>query len=214
MAVRAADQGRHTRIVTLPLANPITGTVPDVRAIADRAHDVGALVVVNPGAAPPHMPIDMAALGADVVSVSMPAFGGPTLAALVTRPGLLTELAGDTAPVRPERFELYPLPVELMDGVTAAVDHLANLDDAATGTRRQRLLRPPSRPPAAHEQQLYAQLLSQLLRLRGVTVIGSPEHRVPVAAFTVRGHSTRQVADHLAPARRRGLDGPARPTPS
>ena len=58
--------GPRTRLVTVPLANPATGTVPDVRAIADLAHRHGALVLVDAGAAAPHVPIDLAALGADL----------------------------------------------------------------------------------------------------------------------------------------------------
>ena len=40
----------RTRLVTVPLANAATGTVPDVRAIAELAHRHGALVVVDAGA--------------------------------------------------------------------------------------------------------------------------------------------------------------------
>ena len=42
----------HTRVVTLPLANPATGVVPEVRAIADLAHAMGAVVVVDAGRGP------------------------------------------------------------------------------------------------------------------------------------------------------------------
>src|SRR4051812_2637466 len=84
--------GPHTRLVTVPLGNPATGTVPDVRAIAELAHDVGALVLVDAGAAASHVPLDLAALGADLITVSAAAFGGPTMAALAARPELLAEL--------------------------------------------------------------------------------------------------------------------------
>ncbi len=187
----------HTRIVTVPLANTITGTVPDVRGIADRAHENGALVIVNAGAALPHMHIDMAALGADLISLDIHGFGGPTLAALVARPGLLSELAGGTGPDAPQRFELGALPVELMDGVTAAVDHLAALDDTSFGSRRQRLARSLEQA-GAHEQALFADLLEQLSAMRAVTVLGRPAERVPVVAFAVAGFRPEQVADALA----------------
>jgi len=52
--------GPHTRLVTIALANPALGVIPDVRAITDLAHSHGALVVLDCGAAVPHMPIDIA----------------------------------------------------------------------------------------------------------------------------------------------------------
>jgi cysteine desulfurase family protein (TIGR01976 family) len=190
----------HTRIVTLPLANPVTGSIPDVRAIADRAHEVGALVIVNAGAALSSLPIDLEALGADLLSISIRTFGGPTLAAMIARPGLLTELAGDDAtvgPVGPERLELGPLPVELMDGVTAAVDHLAALDDTAHGGRRVRLLRSLTEV-RSHEQRVFNGLLAQLSSISGITVLGRPANRVPVVAFTVARYRPDEVGDFLA----------------
>jgi cysteine desulfurase family protein (TIGR01976 family) len=188
---------RHSRVVTVPLANPVTGTVPNARAIADRAHAVGALVIVNAGAALPHIPIDMQALGADLLCVTIRSFGGPTLAAMIARPGLLTELGGATGALAPERFEVGSLPVELMDGVTAAVDHLAGLDDTASGNRRQRLIQSIT-AAGAHEGRVFGGLIAALNSIRGVTVLGHPANRVPVVAFTVAGYRPDQVADHLA----------------
>ena len=46
-------------------ASNAVGTRPDVRAIAERAHRVGALVYVDGVHATAHGPVDMAALGAD-----------------------------------------------------------------------------------------------------------------------------------------------------
>jgi cysteine desulfurase family protein (TIGR01976 family) len=191
----------HTRVVTVPLANPVTGTVPEVRAIADRAHQAGALVVVNTGAALPQIPIDINALGADLLSVAVRTFGGPTISAIVARPGLLSELSGTGVPDGPsapraQSFELGSLPVELMDGVTAAVDHLAGLDDAATGSRRQRLIRSLT-AANEHEAQVFIGLVNQLDSIRGVTVLGRPAKRIPVVGFTVQGYRAEQVADHL-----------------
>jgi cysteine desulfurase family protein (TIGR01976 family) len=186
----------HTRIVTVPLVDPTTGTVPDVRAIADRAHAAGALVIVNAGAALPYQPVDMTAIGADLISVAMDSFGGPTIAAIVARPGLLTEL-GDSPAARAEQFELGPLPVELLDGVVAAIDHLANLDESASGPRRQRLTTSLTEVGRS-QRRVYAHLDSQLRAIPAVTVLGSVAERAPLAAFTVKGYSPDRVADHLA----------------
>ena len=187
---------RRTRIVTVPLANPTTGTVPDVAAISALAHAVGALVVVDAAAAVPHLGIDIDGLGADVVGVSAPTFGGPSVGALIARQGLLSEIDDDEGPV-PERYELGSLPIELLDGLTAAIDHLAGLDESASGTRRERLLRSFA-SVAVHEHRLLSRLESRLRALPGVTVLGAPAQRVPVTAFTVLGNSPAKVGTHLA----------------
>jgi cysteine desulfurase family protein (TIGR01976 family) len=199
---------RRTRIVTIPLANPATGTVPDVRAIADIAHGHGALAVVDAGAALPHLPVDVAALGADLLAVSVTTFGGPTIAALAARPGLLLEMDGDVDQPVPQRFEIGPLPVELLDGLTAAVDHLAGLDEYATGTRRERIITSLT-AAGDYEHSLYEQLDQALRGLSGVTVLGSATDRLPMAAFTVARRSPEEVGDFL---QRRGVSvwtGPA-----
>ncbi|MEP7022085.1 MAG: aminotransferase class V-fold PLP-dependent enzyme [Pseudonocardiales bacterium] len=191
----------RTRIVTLPLANPATGTVPNVRAIADLAHRHGALVVVDAGGALPHLPLDIAALGADLIAVSAATFGGPTVAAVAARPGLLLELESDVDLPVPQRFELGPLPIELLDGLTAAVDHLAGLDERATGTRRERLNTSLS-AAGNYERAVCEHLDAGLRTLPGVTVLGTAADRLPFAAFTVVRHTPHQVGDFL---QRRGV---------
>ncbi|PZS17253.1 MAG: cysteine desulfurase-like protein [Pseudonocardiales bacterium] len=191
----------RTRIVTVPLANPATGTVPHVRAIADLAHRHGALVVVDAGAALPHLSPDLTALGADLMAVSSATFGGPTVAAVAARPGLLLEMEGELALPVPQRFELGPLPIELLDGLTAAVDHLAGLDERATGPRRARLAASLT-AAGDYERSLYEHLDTGLRALPGVTVLGTATDRLPIAAFTVARHSPDQVGEFL---QRRGV---------
>jgi cysteine desulfurase family protein (TIGR01976 family) len=192
---------RRTRIVTIPMGNPATGAVPDVRAIADLAHRHGALVVVDAGGALPHMPLDLATLGADLVAVSAASFGGPTVAAVAARPGLLLEIEGDVRLPVPQRFEVGPLPIELLDGFTAAVDHLAGLDERATGTRRQRLLASLT-AAGNYERVLYERLDNGLRYLPGVTVLGTATTRLPMVAFTVARHSPDDVGELM---QRRGV---------
>jgi cysteine desulfurase family protein (TIGR01976 family) len=191
----------RTRIVTVPLANPATGTVPDVRAIAELAHRHGALVVVDVGAALPHMPLELEALGADVLAVSAAAFGGPTVAALAARQGLLEEIDGDAHEAVSQRFEFGPLPVELLDGCTAAIDHLAELDEHATGSRRERIIASVS-AAGDYERALYERLDAALRELPTVTVLGTATERLPMAAFTVARHTPDEVGDFL---NRRGI---------
>jgi len=74
--------GEATKVVAVTAASGSLGTCPDVRAIAERAHAVGALVVVDATAIAPFAPLDIDALGADVLVVSSAEWGGPPLAAL------------------------------------------------------------------------------------------------------------------------------------
>jgi cysteine desulfurase family protein (TIGR01976 family) len=187
---------RRTRLVTIPLANPATGVVPAVRQIADLAHEVGALVVVDAGAALPHFPIDMVELGADLLCISMAGFGGPTVGAVAARRGLLDELADHAPSATVSAYELGSLPVELLGGVTAAIEHLATLDESAVGSRRERLVASLT-GAGDYERTLFADLDRRLRELPGVLVLGEGETRVPVTSLTVEGCRPAEVGDFL-----------------
>jgi cysteine desulfurase family protein (TIGR01976 family) len=187
---------RRTRLVSVPVANLATGAVPNVRRIADLAHAVGALVVADAGAALPHMPLDIIASGADLIAMAIEGFGGPTLGAMVAREGLLYELDEHSTEPVPQRYEVGALPVELLDGVVAAVDHLAGFDEWATGSRRQRLVA-SLRAAGEYERQLFAVLERRLRATPRVTVLGSPQHRVPLLSFAVEGRKAAEVGEYL-----------------
>src|SRR5690348_12421394 len=82
---------------------------------------------------------------------------GPHIGAVIADPALLEPLRQDkldpaTASV-PGRFEWGTPSFADFAGVTAAVEHLAGLDAAAAGTRRQRLLTSMA-AALDHEQRL------------------------------------------------------------
>jgi cysteine desulfurase family protein (TIGR01976 family) len=191
----------RTRVVTVPLGNPATGAVPNVRAIADLAHAYGALVVVDAAAAIPHMALDLTDLGADLLVVAAATFGGPTVGAAAAAPGLLDQLTGEDQLSSPQRFEFGPLSVELLDGLTASIDHLADLDEWASGTRRERIITSLT-AAGDYERRLFERLDRGLRSFRKVTVLGTGDDRLPMAAFTVEGRTPDQVGDFL---RRRGV---------
>jgi selenocysteine lyase/cysteine desulfurase len=86
------------------------------------------------------------------------------------------------------------------------VDHLAGLDAAAAGTRRQRLL---TSMAAAHdhEQRLLRVLLGGLAALDKVTLYGNARNRTATVYFNVAGLTPRAVAEYLAERKVNVWDG-------
>lgn len=188
-----------TRVVAVTAASGQVGTRVDVAAIAERTRDTGALLVVDAAAAAAYGPVRMDAIGADVVVLDAAAWGGPHVGALVFRtPALLDRLAScslDPAARGPQRLELGPQSFPQLAGLVASVDHLAELDDAATGTRRERL-HTSLDELQFHQDRLVDDLVLDLVGA-GVTVLGSPRHRIPVLALT-HAVPAVDVAEHLA----------------
>src|SRR3954468_14633641 len=172
--------GPRTKLVAVTAASNLFGTMPDVRAIADAAHAVGALVYVDGVHYTAHVGVDMSALGADFFACSPYKFCGPHLGVVAADPSLLESLQPDkllpSSDAVPERFELGTLPYELLAGVTAAVDFLAGLDTSAVGDRRDRLVASFA-ALEKHEGALMERLLAGLAESDRITVHGSPRRR-------------------------------------
>jgi cysteine desulfurase family protein (TIGR01976 family) len=193
----------RTRLVAVTAASNVLGTRPDVTAITAKAHAAGALTYVDGVHASAHGPVDVAALGADFYATSAYKWCGPHIGAVAAAPALLDELRPDKLASSPdsvpERFETGTSPFADLAGVTAAVDHLAGLDDGAAGSRRERLLASMA-AAEAHELELFEVLLSGLESMDRVQLYGAARRRTATAYFTVAGLTPRQVAEHLAAA--------------
>src|SRR5690349_7825074 len=197
-ALRAHPAGRGHR------GSNVVGTRPDLAAIAAAAHAVGALVYVDGVHATPHVPVDVAALGADFYATSAYKWSGPHIGTVVADPALLDSLHPDKlapAPAEvPGRFERGTAAFADLAGVVAAVEHLASLGhgpDLVAATRRQRVLASMA-TVEDYETQLFAGLLGGLDAMEHVTLYGRAARRAPTAFFTVVGRTPRQVAEHLA----------------
>ncbi len=191
----------RTRLVAVTAASNIVGTRPDVPAIAAAAHAVGALCYVDGVHATPHVPVDVRSLGADFYATSSYKWSGPHIGTVVADPALLETLHPDRlapAPAGvPGRFERGTAAFADLAGVTAAVEHLAGLDAAAAGSRRERVLASMA-AVERYEGQLFARLLDGLAAMRHVTLYGKAARRAPTAFFTVAGYTPREVAERLA----------------
>ena len=197
----------RTRLVAVTAASNVVGTRPDLAAIAAAAHAVGALVYVDGVHATPHIPVDVAAFGADFYATSAYKWSGPHIGTVVADPDLLDSLHPDKlapAPAGvPGRFERGTTAFADLAGVAAAVEHLASLGSGAGaspgagGSRRQRLLASMA-AVEEYERSLFARLLDGLDAMEHVTLYGRAARRAPTAFFTVAGQTPRQVAEHLA----------------
>ena len=172
----------RTRVVAFPLASNAVGTVVDARRVVELAHSAGAIAWADAVHYAPHGPIDVAALGVDVLLCSPYKFFGPHLGVAYVR----AELAGSwrTYKVRPahHRFETGTLPHELLAGFVAAVEYVDSIGWEAI---------------QSHERALALRFLSCLpdrCTLRGLPGL---DGRVPTFAFTVAGLSPRTVAERL-----------------
>ncbi|MDQ3782213.1 MAG: aminotransferase class V-fold PLP-dependent enzyme, partial [Actinomycetota bacterium] len=130
----------RTRIVAVSAMSNVTGTMPPVTELAAAAHAVGAVVVVDAAQAVPHLPVDVATLGADFLAWSGHKMLGPTgIGCLWGRADRLEEMSplqggGEMisdvglyesrwAPV-PHKFEAGTPPIAQAVGLGAAIDYL------------------------------------------------------------------------------------------
>jgi len=203
----AAVLSPRTRLVAITAASNLLGTRPPVRAVADLAHAVGALVYVDGVHNTAHTPVHVSALGADFYACSPYKFLGPHCGVLAADPALLetlrpAKLAPSTDAV-PERFELGTLPYELLAGTTAAVEFLAAIGNGP-GSRRERLLVSMA-ALEAYEDGLRARIEAGLAELTGVTVYSRAAHRTPTLLLGLGGREQEAYA-FLA---ERGVNAPA-----
>lgn len=201
----------RTRLVAVTGASNLIGTRPDLPALSAMAHDAGALVWVDGVHLSAHAGVDVAALGADLYACSAYKFLGPHCAFLAAAPELLETLHPDklapSTDAVPERFELGTLPYELMAGVTAAVETIADLAPGGASGRRARVLASMA-AVQTHEDALRERVETGLADLP-VVVRSRAAHRTPTLLLTfpdLGDGAEAAAARHLA---ERGVNAPA-----
>ncbi len=201
--------GERTRVVALTHQSNVLGTITPVRRVADAAHAVGAVVVLDACQSVPHMPVDVGDLGVDYVAFSGHKMLGPLgigvlwgrYDLLESMPPFLTggsmievvRMEGSTFAPPPQRFEAgVPMAAQAV-GLGAAVDYLQALtsaDGLVSGLAAV----------AAHEHALTAYALDALSEVTGLTVVGptDTESRGSAVSFVLDGvhaHDVGQVLD-------------------
>ena len=216
--------GPRTRLVAVGLASNAVGTLNPVPRIVEMAHSVGSLTYVDAVHAATHLAVDVAALGTDFLVCSPYKFFGPHLGMLYGRRELLEGLAAykvrPAVNEPPGKWETGTLPGESLAGLLATFGYLEWLGEtfgaagasggasggrgaagASGGARRERL-RAAMAVVGATERVLARRALTALsavpgLRLRGIVDPNRMAERVPTFAFTLDGHSPREIATEL-----------------
>ena len=191
----------RTRLVAVTAASNVLGTRPDVRAITDLARTRGALTYVDGVHSTAHGVTDIVGYGADFYATSAYKWAGPHVGCVIADPQLLEGLRPDklasSSDEVPGRFEWGTPSYPNFAGVAAAVDHLAELDDGAVGTRRERVVRSMA-AAEEHDQALLAQLLEALGADERNTLYGRAARRTSTVYFNRAGLSSREVAEAMA----------------
>ncbi len=193
----------RTRVIAVGWASNAVGTVNPLSQIAEWAHQVGALFVVDAVHWAPHGLIDVQQLKPDALLCSAYKFFGPHIGVLYTRPGLLDNLptfrVRAQAPHAPERIETGTLNHASLQGLIAAVDFIASFAENPDEHSRTRI-----RQAMAHiyhyEHELAAKLYRGLLAIPQVRLYGPPvgaQDRAPTISFTLRDRSSVAVAHDL-----------------
>lgn len=200
----------RTRWVAVTASSNLLGTRPDVRAIADAAHAVGAFCFVDGVHFTAHCPVDVSALGADVYACSPYKFFGPHCGVLAAVPSWWAQWSPDkllpSSDAVPERFELGTLPYELLAGTTAAVDVIAGLAGPDAGPDRRSRVLAAMAAVEEHESRLHRRLEAGVDALPGVTRHSRARHRTPTTLLTFADRPAQDAYEFLAA---RGVNAPA-----
>jgi cysteine desulfurase family protein (TIGR01976 family) len=200
----------RTRLVALGFASNAFGSVNDVRRVADLAHARGAWVFVDAVHFGPHGPIDVRALGCDLLACSAYKFFGPHLGILYGRHDVLEAIpaqhvrpAGEEPP---DSWETGTQSHEALSALLGTVSYLCSLAADVGGDQRSRLHTAMDRIQS-YERTLSERLIRGMLAIPGLRVYGITDpsafdRRVPTVSFTLAGVHPQDGAGALA---RRGI---------
>ena len=189
-----------TKIVALTQQSNVLGTINNLEQIIRKAHQVGAIVIVDACQSVPHIPVDVTELGADFLAFSGHKILGPTgVGVLWGRYELLNELppflfggsmienvtmTDATWAEAPRKFEAGVPNMAQVVGLAAAVKYLQAIGIAEVHE---------------HEKDLTAYLLKELAQISGVSVVGPTDLslRGGTVSFTVDGIHPHDLGQYL-----------------
>lgn len=200
----------RTKIVAITHQSNVLGTINPLSEIVNRAHEVGATVVLDACQSVPHMPIDVKKLDIDFLAFSGHKAVGPTgVGVLWGRESLLNELppfltggsmienvtmTSATWAKAPKRFEAGVPNMAQAVGLGAALQYLHKIGMAQI---------------FAHEKELTRYAIAALSEIKDLTIVGPKdlEMRGGTLSFTVgdiHPHDLGQFLDSQGIAVRTG----------
>ncbi len=170
------------------LANSL-GTINPIKELIDKAHAVGAVVLVDGAQSAPHLAVDVQALDCDFYCFSGHKVYGPTGVGVLYAKRALQEammpyqsggdmiavvdtVNGTTFAEPPAKFEAGTPAIASVVALAPALEYLTSLGLDAI---------------AAHEADLLAYATEQLNTIEGLTIIGQAKHKASLISFVVDG---------------------------
>jgi cysteine desulfurase/selenocysteine lyase len=178
--------GPRTKLLAFTHVSNAMGTINPVRRIVELARERGITTLVDGAQAVPHMPVDVAAIGADFYAFSGHKVFGPSGAGVLHgRRSMLEAMppflgGGDMiesvsfdgttfAPV-PQKFEAGTPDIASVIGFGAAIDYLSALGMDAL---------------AAHEHSLLVYATERLRSVPGLRIVGNAKEKAAVISFVL-----------------------------
>ncbi len=178
----------RTKIVAVTQASNTLGTMPELRTIIDKAHGVGAVVVVDGCQGFVHAEVNVKELGCDFYAFSSHKLYGPNgVGVLYGKRALLEQMppflgGGDMVKkVTFEKTTYADLPLKFEAGT-------ANYIDAIGLAEAIRFLRRLDRAGVmAHERALLDYATEELGKVEGLRIYGSAAEKCSIVSFNVEG---------------------------
>ncbi len=197
-----------TKLVAVGYASNMVGTINPVAEITKLAHSAGALVFVDAVHYAPHGLIDVKALDCDFLACSPYKFFGPHMGTLYGKRKHLEKFTPykvrPATNTPPESWETGTQVQELIAGIGAAVDYIAELgrhSDAGVKSRRA-ALQAAYQATHQYESGLLRRLISGLPAIPGMRIFGITDRqrfdeRCSTLSFRLGDHHPREIAAFL-----------------
>jgi cysteine desulfurase family protein (TIGR01976 family) len=197
-----------TKLVAVGYASNAVGTINPVAEITRLAHAAGALVYIDAVHFAPHGLIDVKHLNCDFLVCSPYKFFGPHMGTLYGKrqhlQGFRPYKVRPCTEQTPERWEAGTQVHELIAGIGAAVEYIAELgrhSDPSVVTRREALAA-AYRTTVAYERRLVSRLIEGLQSISGVRIYGITdprrfEERCSTVSLRIGNHHPTTIAAFL-----------------
>ena len=198
----------RTKIVAATHVSNVLGTVNPVREICAMAKAQGAVSVIDGAQSAPHVPVNLATLGADFFGFSGHKLYGPTgIGVLFGRMEQFERMppyqsGGNTIRTVTLEKTTFAPPPERFEAGTPHIAGVVGLDAAVAFLQSLGLSR-----IAAHEKALLNYATKALESIPGVRLIGDPPDTAAIRSFAMAGvhpHDIAQVLDNAGVAIRSG----------